>query len=140
MLQSDLVATPPLVPSKNVIVSWMSLCRCTAMYCQDRACPLKICHCNLDVTVYKIAGKVNCPPSCPDTSSMVMIPSLCAEPCKGSPWTRPCLGRIVLLVYFLGLLFAYHAQHPFPLCLISALQAPLAESAWPQEYQAIASK
>ena len=54
LLESDLVTTTPLVPSKNVIVSWMSLYRCTLMYCQDRACPLTMCHCKLDVTVFKV--------------------------------------------------------------------------------------
>ena len=54
IIQSDLVTTTPLVPSKKVTVSCVSLYRCSAMYCQDRACPPTICHCDLDVTVSKV--------------------------------------------------------------------------------------
>ena len=43
-----------VVPSKNVIVSRMSICRFTAMYYQDRACSRKIHHSTLDVTVSKV--------------------------------------------------------------------------------------
>ena len=37
-VQPDLVTPMPLVPSKRVTVSCVSLYRCAAMYCQDRAC------------------------------------------------------------------------------------------------------
>ena len=55
LLESDLVATMPLVPSHNVTVSTMSFRRC-AMYCQDRACALEICYFSRDVTVSQVTA------------------------------------------------------------------------------------
>ena len=43
--QPDLVTTMLLVPSKAVMVSWMSFNICTAMYCQGRPFPLGACRC-----------------------------------------------------------------------------------------------
>ena len=54
IVQSNLFSTMLLVPCKIVSVSRVSLWRCTAMHCQDRACPLEICHCDLDVTISKV--------------------------------------------------------------------------------------
>ena len=54
LVQSDLVTSTPIVPSRSVVVTWMSLYRCTAMYRQDRACPLETCHIGFDVTVTKV--------------------------------------------------------------------------------------
>ena len=50
-VQSDLITTTPVIPCRIVIVSWMSLYRCTAMRCRDRAYFLSICHFNLHFTV-----------------------------------------------------------------------------------------
>ena len=38
-VQSGVVAKTLLVPSKSVVVSWLSCYTCAAMSCQDRACP-----------------------------------------------------------------------------------------------------
>ena len=54
LMQTDLFTTKPLVPSISVTVSGTPFDSCTAMYCQDRPCFLKTCHCNLNGTVSNI--------------------------------------------------------------------------------------
>ena len=49
--QSDLFTTMPLVSSRSVAVFRVSFYRCTAMYCQSRPCPLRMCRYHADATV-----------------------------------------------------------------------------------------
>ena len=53
-VQFDLLATMSLGLSNFFHCIQDVLLRCTAMHCQDRACPLRICHCNLDVTLSEV--------------------------------------------------------------------------------------
>ena len=84
-IQSDPVTPTPLVCCKSVTVSWMSLYRCTAMYCWDRACPPKICHCNLDVTVSEVAVTRSDCIRCLDSNSGVKL-----LPCQHAFQVQAC--------------------------------------------------
>ena len=53
-VQSDPVTTAPLIPSRDVIMTWTPSYGCTSISCQNRACPQKVCRCRLDVTVSKV--------------------------------------------------------------------------------------
>ena len=53
-IQYDLITTTPPVPSKSVTVFWMPPYNCVAMCCKGRACATRLCHCDLDVIVYKV--------------------------------------------------------------------------------------